>query len=194
MNDTTKEKLVQPDAAASSSFPRRSGETPRAFGAFLVYFQLGHARSLSAVADKLGENPGTVKNWSSKYDWAERLFIHHSGLLQAQARDQQALQSQSLAYWQQRLQEFREQEWAAAWKLQAAAQCYLENFGEEELGRMTLAQVSRALQTSSFIARSALAGAELAEVPESELSPLQRQLLAGITRVYGQPSSASPAA
>ena len=45
------------------AFPRVSGETPRAFSAFMAWFQLGHARSLAAVADKLGESPGTVKNW-----------------------------------------------------------------------------------------------------------------------------------
>ena len=49
--------------APAPAFPRVSGETPRAVSAFMAWFQLGHARSLAAVADKLGESPGTVKNW-----------------------------------------------------------------------------------------------------------------------------------
>jgi hypothetical protein len=46
----------------------------------MTYFQLGHARSLAAVADKLGESPGTVKNWSSKHGWAERLQAYQARL------------------------------------------------------------------------------------------------------------------
>ena len=172
-------------------FPRRPGETPRAFSAFLAFFGLGHARSLQAVADKLGENLGTVKNWSSKYDWAERLQTFNSGLLQTQARDQAACQRQEAADWNRRLHAFREQEWEAAQKLIAAAQCFLETFGEDDVRRMTLAQVSRALKVSSTIARAALVGVELPASSEPDLSPLQQQLLAGVTRVYGPPSPSS---
>ena len=50
---------------AQPFFPRAPGETPRAFGAFMTFFQLGHARSCQAVADKLGEGLPTVKNWAS---------------------------------------------------------------------------------------------------------------------------------
>ncbi len=177
--------------AVPDFFPRRLAETPRAFAAFLVYFQLGHARSLQAVADKLGENPGTVKNWSSKFDWAERLQNYHSGLLQAQARDQAALQMKQAADWNRRLEQFREQEWAVAQQLLAAARCFLETFGEDDLRRMSLSQVSRAMKIASGIARAALAGADLPVAAGSELSPLQQQLLAGVTRVFGQPPDAS---
>jgi hypothetical protein len=174
-------------------FPRRAGETPRAFSAFLAYFQQGQTRSLSAVADQLGEGLGTVKNWSSQHDWAGRLQAFHSGLLSAQARDHAARQLRPAADWQRRLDELREQEWESSQKLSIAAQCFLETLGEDDLRRMTLAQASRALKISSAIARSALAGLELPASPEAELSLLQRQLLAGVERVYGQPplSSAS---
>src|SRR3954471_7864625 len=60
------------------SFSRSPGETPRAFSAFITWFQLGHARSHQAVADKLGEGLPTVKNWASKYDWSERLLAFAS--------------------------------------------------------------------------------------------------------------------
>jgi len=76
------------------AFRRHPGETPRAFSAFMTYFQLGHARSLQAVADKLDENSGTVRNWSSRHDWAERLQACNSGLLQEQVRAQAALHLQ----------------------------------------------------------------------------------------------------
>jgi len=180
------EPALPAPAGPSPLFPRLPGETPRAFSAFLAFFELGHSRSLSALADKLGEGLGTVKNWSSRYDWSARLQAFNSGLLQTRARDQ-------AADWNRRLDLYREQEWEAAQKLIAAAQCFLETFGEEDLRRMTLAQVSRALKISSTLARSALAGAGLSEPSVPEVSPLQQQLLAGVSRVYGQPAPAASA-
>ena len=167
------------------NLPRCPGETPRAFSAFMTYFQLGRGRSSVAVADKLGETHGTVRNWSSKFRWAERIHAYQAGLLQAQARQHAAGQLQQAADWNRRLLDLREQEWAAAQKLNVVAQCFLETCGDDDLRRMTLAQASRALQISSSVARSAIAGAELPAAPETGLSPLQEQLLAGLTRIYG---------
>jgi hypothetical protein len=59
------------------------------------------------------------------------------------------------------------------------------------LRRMTLTQVARALKVSSNMARSALTGAELPAAAVSGLSPLQQQLLAGVSRVYGDTPPAS---
>ena len=181
-------------APASSAFPRVAGETPRAFSAFMTWFQLGHARSLAVVADKLGESPGTVKNWSSKHGWAERLQTFQAGLLEEQARQHAACQLQQAADWNRRLADLREQEWEAAQKLNVVAQCFLETCGEDEVRRMTLAQVSRAVKVSSAVARSAITGAELPASSEAALSPVQQQLLAGLTRIYGAsaPAGSSP--
>lgn len=173
------------------SFPRAPGETPRAFSAFMTWFQLGHTRSLAAVAEKLGESTGTVKNWSSKHGWAERLQAYQSGLLQEQARQHSASHLQQAADWNRRLVAFREQEWDAAQKLIAVAQCFLETCGEEELRQMTLAQVSRALEISSTVARAAITGAELHGSPDARLSPVQQQLLAGLDRIYGTSAAAA---
>lgn len=185
---------VEGSPVAPAFFPRRPAETPRAYGAFMAYFQLGQTRSLQSVADKLGENPGTVKNWSSKFDWAERLQNYHAGLLQAQAANQAALQLKQSADWNRRLEQFRESEWEVAQQLLSAARCFLENFGEDDLRRMSLSQVSRAMKIASGIARAALAGADLPPTAGSELSPLQQQLLAGVARVFGPPPSSLPPA
>jgi hypothetical protein len=184
---------AQPASAGPApAFLRLPGETPRAFSAFMAFFQLGHARSLPALADKLGEGLGTVKNWSSKFDWSGRLQSFNSGLLQNQAQAQADLQKAQAADWHRRLEQFREQEWDAAQKLITAAQCFLETFGEEEVRRMTLAQVSRALKISSQVGRLALAGAELPAASDPELSPVQQQLLNAVKRLYGQNASSSP--
>ena len=177
----------------SPAFPRVPGETPRAFAAFLAFFQLGQGRSHQAVADKLGEGMPTVRNWASRYGWSERLHAYYSGLMQQVARDQAAVQRREAEEWAGRLQHFREQEWDVAQKLITAAQCFLETFGDEELHKMTLAQVSRALKISSVIGRQALAGIPAPESSEPEFSPVQQQLLEAVKRVYGQ-ASAVPAA
>ena len=203
-NDGDVEKLHQPPspqphiptacaltqaASIPDLFPRCPGETPRAFGAFAAYLQLGPARSLQALADKLGESPGTVRNWSSKYDWANRVHAYHSGILQEQTRLETARHLQQHADWSRRLAECREQEWQTAQKLIAAARCFLESFGEQQLERMTLSQASGALRIASTIARAAVLGAEL-PVDGTTLSPLQQQLLASVARLYGQPAQA----
>lgn len=168
-----------------STFPRSPGETPRAFSAFLAFFQLGHGRSLQAVADHLGEKHDTVKAWSSKYHWSERIQSFHSGLLQQQAEAEAAARRQQAADWSRRTSEYREQEWATSQKLLTAVQCFLESFGDREVEKMTLAQVSRALQVSSRIARQALSGANGPEEPT--LAPLQMELAASLKRAYTLP-------
>ena len=188
---------LQPPASSLSpfpqpTFPRRPGETPRAFRAFTTFFQLGQARSHQAVADQLGEGLATVKNWASKYGWSERLLAFNSGLLQQEALDQAALQRQHAVEWAARLNCFREQEWEAAQKLITAVECFLESFGEEELHKMTLGQVSRALKISSAVGRQALAGVPVPESAEPEISPVQQQFLDAVKRIYGQPRVAAP--
>jgi hypothetical protein len=176
------------------TFPRFPGETPRAYGAFLAFFQLGHARSLQGVADHLGEKHDTVKTWSSKYHWSERIHSFNSGLLQQQAEAEAAARRQQATDWARRTSEHREQEWATAQKLLAAVHCFLESFGDREVEKMTLAQVSRALQISSRIARQALSGTSGPETPT--LAPLQMELASSLKRAYTLPPipSAAPGA
>jgi hypothetical protein len=173
--------------ASNLPFAPAAGETPRAFNAFMTWFQLGHARSHQAVADQLGEGLATVKNWASKYCWSERLNRYGSGLLQRQAASAAQLQQDITADWAHRLHQFREQEWDAAQKLLAAARCFLESYGDAALEKMTLAEVSRALTISSRLARVAITDPELAASQASSLSPVQLQMLEAAQRLYSQP-------
>jgi len=181
-----------PSVPPSPLFPRATGETPRACSAFITFFQLGHARSLQAVAEQLGEGLPTIKNWSSRFGWYDRVQAFNSGLLQQHVHDHAALSRLQTAAWTERLEHLREQEWDAAQKLLNATQCFLETLGGEDLRRMTLAQVARALKTSSAIARLALAGAELPQSNAPASSPAQDHLLAGIRQVYALPDPKPP--
>lgn len=162
------------------------GETPRAFSAFLAWFTLGHTRSLRAVADQLGENLSTVKKWSVRHRWSERVSAFNAGLLQQQVDARIALHREHAADWARRTRECREQEWETAQKLRAAAQCFLETVGDREVGKMTLAQASRALQVAARLARQALSDAPL---PETTLhAPIQLEIEAALKKAFGQPS------
>jgi hypothetical protein len=168
------------------TFPLKNGETPRAYGAFIAFFQIGPGRTLPLLSEKLGESLGTIKNWSSRFDWSERIQSFNAGLLQQQAQSEIALQLQRSADWSERVNEFREQEWLASQKLLAAARCFLESYGEEQLQKMTLAQVSRAVDISSRIGRLALNGSSAPEQPTA-MSPLQTELAAALKRIYDPP-------
>jgi hypothetical protein len=169
------------------SFPRYPGETPRAFSAFTTFFSLGHTRSLQAVADQLGEKLGTVKKWSSRFRWGDRIQSFNAGLLQQQVAAEIALREEQVADWARRTCSHREREWQAAEKLLGAAECYLDSFGDREVEKMTLTQVSRAFQISSSIARQALSGAAVPEGPA--LAPLQLELIAALEKAYANPPS-----
>jgi len=183
--------LPTPPPADDTCFQPATGETPRAFAAFMAFFNLGHSRSLKAVAERLDESLHAVKRWSAKYAWSERIQSFNTGLLRSSAREQAELQSRHAAAWADRLQRFREREWDASEKLNAVAKCFLESFGDEDLGKMNVDQASRAVKISSEIGRQALAGASLPASTEPELSPIQQQLLHALDVAYGQKDSSS---
>ena len=177
-----------PALGPPASLPRLAAEPPRAFSAFITYFQLGLARSLQAVADSLDIPLPTLKRWSSRFNWAQRIQSFNSGLLNHEARAQADHHRLNHAAWAARLDSFREQEWETSQKLLAAVQCFLESFDDEDLKRMTLSQVSRAFRISSTIGRLALSGAQLPpEKPDSTTDPVQQQLLRSLNLVYGSP-------
>ena len=176
-----------PPAASdlASAFARLPGETPRAFSAFHAFFQQGHGRSLQTVAHRLGEKPGTVRNWSCKFHWSNRIQSFNSGLLQQQAEADAVARREHAADWARRTSDYREQEWAAVQKLLAATQCFLDSFGDRERRKMTLAQVSHALQISSRIARLSLSGSTGPEKPS--LTQIQIELAAALNKAYAIP-------
>jgi len=172
------------------SFPRSPGETPRAFNAFTTYFRLGHGRTLQAAADKLGEQLPTVKNWSSKYDWSERINRFNSGVLEQEAQAETEAARKTAADWAQRTQQFREQEWESAQQLLTVVQCCLENFGERDLEKIRLSELSRALNVACRMSRSALQN-PTTDDDRPSLSPIQNELLAALDKIC-PPAPTSP--
>lgn len=51
---------------------RQPGESSPAYDAFLVYRDLGNARSCAAVGRKLGKSTTLMDRWSGRWSWVER--------------------------------------------------------------------------------------------------------------------------
>jgi hypothetical protein len=166
-------------------FPRLPGETPRAFSAFVAFFDLGHSRSLQAVADRLGEKLDTIKKWSSRFRWSDRIHSFNTGILQQAAAGEVHRRSEAAADWARRTAQHREHEWETAQKLLTAIECFLDDFSDRDVEKMTLAQVSRAFQIASSIARSTLSGSFASE--PLAMAPIQIELTAALKKAYGQP-------
>jgi hypothetical protein len=155
----------------------------------MAFFELGQGRSLQAVVDRLGEKLDTVKGWSSRFRWSERIQSFNSGLLQQQVQAQVAARRQQAAEWARRAAESRELQFMASRKLFDGALCYLENLGDQEVARMSLSQASRALQVAARLASLALADGMAAETPAFPAVPLD--FMAALKKAYGQPPSAN---
>jgi hypothetical protein len=178
---------------AQPHFERSPGETPRAFNAFIAFFDLGHSRCLQAVADLLGEKLDTIKKWSSRFRWSDRIHSYNTGLLQQLATAQAAAHAEAAAEWEQRTSRYREREWETAEKLLQAVDCFLSDFSDHHVDKMTLAQVSRAFQIVSNITRSNLSNGRDSAAPA--LAPIQIELTAALKKAYsGQqmPNDAKP--
>ena len=173
-----------PETSPTFIFPRASGESPRAYSAFMTYFQFGHARSLQNVADKLNENIDTVRRWSSKFDWRDRIQSFNAGVLQQQAEAEAAVRLEHAAEWASRLAYLRREEWSAAQKLLSTVQCFLDTCGEDQIQKMTLAQVARSLNISSKIGRLAVAGNDTGEQTDSDMS-FMPDVEEAIRKIYG---------
>ena len=144
------------------------------------------------MASQLGENYKTIQKWSGKFQWAGRINAYNSGLLEQQAQSEAETRRKEAADWARRSNAFREQEWVATQKLLAAAQCFLETYGDREVAHMSLGQVSRTVQIALSLGRQTLTGAMGNQEPS--ITPLQAELTAALKRAYGQtaPAPAAP--
>jgi hypothetical protein len=69
---------------------KRPKETPRAFGAFSDYLQMGPGRSLTECAERFGYRVNSLNNWSSVHQWRDRAQAYDTAELERsiQGREQ----------------------------------------------------------------------------------------------------------
>lgn len=68
-------------------YDRQAGESDKAFEAFAVYRDMGAARSVDAVSQKLSKSRSLIARWSSDFNWVERVSAYDD-FVDTQARKQ----------------------------------------------------------------------------------------------------------
>src|SRR3954466_6003068 len=100
MSENTIIDTEAPMAGACSPLQLRPipGETLDSFEGFMCYFNLGHNRTLKGVAEKLHLNISTVKEWSAKHHWVDRILEYEAYLFNTRINsDAAAVQELALA-------------------------------------------------------------------------------------------------
>lgn len=60
---------------------RQPGESEKAYAAFKVYLELGEARTITAVGQKLGKSRSFVDGLRAKFDWKNRALAYDNFLM-----------------------------------------------------------------------------------------------------------------
>ena len=100
MNENTIIDTEAPATAPSSSLQLKPipGESLDAFEGFMCYYNLGHKRLHKEVAKILDLNISTVKEWSAKHHWVDRILEYEAYLFNTRiASDAAAAKELALA-------------------------------------------------------------------------------------------------
>lgn len=169
-NPSPQPSTLNAQPASPAPFSPAPNESPQAFAAFLVYFQLPAKRRLTAVARKTGDGLRSVYRWAHDFDWAGRVNRHQAGLVPARAQLEAAPAREEAIAWAERAVVVREREWEFTDDLFEALQQRLRA-GEHD--SLSLAALTRAFALASRIARQTTGLA--AQSPDATESPDPRE-------------------
>lgn len=125
-------KRTEPEAL----WEQQPGESAKAFEAFAAYRDMGAERSLRKLTQQLHKNLTTIRDWSVKWNWQERVRAYDREL-DRQAREQ-AVRS---------VRQMTDRHIRIAMQLQAKAVRALENLDEAQLTpKMMLAFLTKATE------------------------------------------------
>lgn len=178
-------------------FEPAAGESHKAFETFLCYFDVGQNRSFPRVAKLTGVNLNSVKVWANRYDWRDRIRAYNAHLLRTRLTVETDARRNQAELRAQRALLFQDAEWKAAEKLLRAAQNALDVLLHTTPGKLTLADVARALEIASKLGRLAtgLTTENIAHAGELKVS-FQVEVESAIKKIYGpavDPSAAPDA-
>lgn len=118
------------------SWEQQPGESAKAFEAFAVYRNMGAERSLRKLTQKLHKNLTTIRDWSIKWNWQERVRAYDYDL-DRQAHEQAV----------HNVQQMNDRHIQMAMQLQEKASAALENLAAANLTpRMILDFITKATE------------------------------------------------
>lgn len=172
-------------------------ETPKAREAFEVYLKLGPERSLAAVARERGVGLSTVKYWSARNHWDERVLEHAEAIAEAEREGaREAAKSgvkEEAAQWKERQEVHRREEWVLREKLLELAREATRRWYECDDKPPTLESIAKLLELASKLGRLASGlGTERTELTGPDGGVLQVEIRTALARVYGAAAEAPP--
>jgi hypothetical protein len=182
---------LQPGTSPPDSFSPASNESPRAFEAFTVYFQLPGKRRLTTVARKTGAGLRTVYRWARDFDWAGRVNRHQAGLLQQRAQLETTLAREEIIAWSERALAIREREWEITDDLLEGLQRRLR---ADNVDAPSLAILARTFALTSRIGRLATGLNARTEEDREGADRREQEFEAALQTAYGHraPSPSDP--
>jgi hypothetical protein len=115
-----------PNQDELSFYTRRIGESARAFEAYCAYRDLGAARSLAGVSQKLVKSRQILSRWSARWDWVSRCAAYDADLAaKEKAAKDYALEAESKK-WAEREVAMRETFWQMSELLKKKAEQILQ--------------------------------------------------------------------
>jgi hypothetical protein len=144
--------LPQPELVATYPWERQDSESDRSFEAFEAYRQMGLARSLTKVAEKLGKSLQLIDRWALRDQWKMRVLAwdRHEARL---TNERVILGTASM----------RERMTVLAMQMQSRAQGRILKMTEKEIARMRPIDVVAIMRAAADIERKARA------IPEDEM-------------------------
>lgn len=125
-----------PKCKTDKPWERQKGESEKAFEAFMIYRDLGNARAISAVAEKLSKSRQLISRWKSTWKWEERVRNYDNDLIN-QAKAQAA----------ENIKEMTDRHIKIAMQLQAIALKSLSSLDTEEMSAKDLLQYIKTATT-----------------------------------------------
>ena len=107
-------------------------ESPQAYEAFCAYRDLGAARNVRAVGQKLGKSRALMERWSSAHDWVGRAAEYDRYLENEARRAREAEHLRTITEFQGRQRRLSAAATEAAIRLYKIANARLEKAEEEE--------------------------------------------------------------
>ena len=102
-------------------YTRRIGESARAFEAYCAYRDLGAARSLAAVGQKLVKSRQILSRWSARWEWVMRVQAYDQGMAEKEKAAKEEALKEEAKKWAEREIAAGEKDWQKSEQLDKKA-------------------------------------------------------------------------
>ncbi len=156
MNDTTPRHANQPKTqGVASPLQTVPGESPAALEAFICYFDLGPERTLKKVSAALDLGESTVRDWSAKFGWGQRILDYRAHLFHTRLAGECSAASQLSLVKVEHEKHRLEQKLARANRLNSTGDVLMDNHLLLNAHKTKLADILRMYQVSDQLAGDA---------------------------------------